>query len=162
MNLARRHGGTVILITFLIALLLTIIPLPEGLRPFRPNWVALVLIYWCLALPDRVGVGYGWLLGLVTDVLTGTLLGQHALGFTLVAFLAVKLHQRVRLYPLWQQSLTVLLLLALHQLLTMWIHGITGRPAHDWSYWLPSFIGTALWPFVYQFLRTLRRQFSVS
>lgn len=162
MTLARRHGGVVILFSFVVALLLTTFPLPEGLRPYRPDWVGLVLIYWCLALPDRVSVGYGWVMGLLTDVLTGALLGQHALALTLMAYLTVKLHQRIRLYPMWQQSLTVLLLLTLHQLLTMWVHGITGQPPHDWLYWLPSFIGMALWPFVYQFLRTLRRQFSVS
>jgi rod shape-determining protein MreD len=162
MTLTRRHGGLVILFTFIVALLLTIAPLPEGLRPFRPDWVGLVLIYWCLALPDRVGVGYGWSAGLLLDVLTGTLLGQHALAFTLIAFLTLKLHQRVRLYPLWQQSLTVLLLLMLHQLINMWVQGITGRPPQDWSYWLPSLIGMVLWPFVYQTLRGLRRQFSVS
>ena len=162
MTLVRRHGGGVILFTFVVALLLTLMPLPDGLRPFRPDWVGLVLIYWCLALPDRVSVGYGFVFGLLVDVASGSLLGQHALGLTLVAYLAVKLHQRVRLYPLWQQSLTVLLLLSLHQLLSMWIHGITGRPAHDWSYWLPSFIGMALWPFLYPVLRGLRRNFSVS
>ncbi len=162
MTLVRRHGGGVILFTFVVALLLTLMPLPDGLRPFRPDWVGLVLIYWCLALPDRVSVGYGFVFGLLVDVASGSLLGQHALGLTLVAYLAVKLHQRVRLYPLWQQSLTVLLLLSLHQLLSMWIHGITGRPAHDWSYWLPSFIGMALWPFLYPVLRGLRRNFSVT
>ena len=162
MTLVRRHGGGIIVFTFVVALLLTLIPLPDGLRPYRPDWVGLVLIYWCLALPDRVSVGYGFVFGLLVDVASGSLLGQHALGLTLVAYLAVKLHQRVRLYPLWQQSLTVLLLLSLHQLLSMWIHGITGRPAHDWSYWLPSFIGMALWPFLYPVLRGLRRNFSVT
>ncbi len=162
MTLARRHGGAIIIFSFIVALLLTTIPLPDGLRPYRPDWVGLVLIYWCLAVPDRVNVGYGWVTGLLMDVLTGTLLGQHALSLTLMAYLTVKLHQRIRLYPMWQQSLTVLLLLTLHQLLTMWVHGITGQPSHGWFYWLPSFIGMALWPFVYQFLRTLRRQFSVS
>jgi rod shape-determining protein MreD len=63
--LARHHGGSVIALTFLLALLLTIIPLPEWLRYLRPDWVGLVLIYWCLALPERVGVSTGWLMGLL-------------------------------------------------------------------------------------------------
>ena len=75
MTLARHHGGSVIVFTFIVALVLTIVPLPDGLAQVRPDWVGLVLIYWCLALPDRVSVGYGFMLGLLTDVLTGTLLG---------------------------------------------------------------------------------------
>lgn len=162
MTLVRHHGGPVIVFSFVVAFLLTIVPLPEGLRVYRPDWVALVLIYWCMAVPERVGVGYGWSAGLLVDVLTGTLLGQHAMGLAIVAFLTLKLHQRIRLYPLWQQALTVLLLLAMHQLLSMWIDGIIGRPGHNWTYWFPAIIGTLIWPFVYSFLRGLRRQFSVS
>lgn len=162
MSLAPRHGGAVIVFTFAAALFLSIIPLPESIRAYRPDWVGLVLIYWCLALPERVGVGYGFVAGLMMDVASGALLGQHALGLTMVAYLTLKLHQRIRVYPLWQQSLTILLLLALHQLLSMWIRGITGRPPHDWTYWVPSFLGMLLWPPVYHFLRGLRRQFSVT
>ena len=85
MNLTRHHGGTLILLTFAAAMLLTIIPLSDGFRALRPDWVALTLIFWCLALPDRVSVGSGFIAGLLLDVLTGTLLGQHALALSLVA-----------------------------------------------------------------------------
>ena len=63
----KRHGGGVILLTFIAALLLTVIPLPDWARYLRPDWVGLVLIYWCMALPDRVGVTTGWLMGLMVD-----------------------------------------------------------------------------------------------
>jgi rod shape-determining protein MreD len=126
MRLARHHGGKIILITFISALLLTIIPLPDWLRYIRPDWAGLVLIYWCLALPDRVGVGTGWLTGLLVDLLTGTLLGQHALSLTVVAWLTLKFHQRVRLFPIWQQAFTVLVLLIVHQLLALWVSRIIG------------------------------------
>ncbi len=158
----RRHGGLAIVLSFAAALLLTIVPLSDGLRPLRPDWVGLTLIYWSLALPERVSVGSGWLAGLFLDVLTGSLLGQHAFGLSVVAYLCVRLHQRIRLYPLWQQSLTVLMLLALHQLLSLWIERTIGRPSPGWIYWMPSVVGALLWPFVYQFLRGVRRQFSVS
>ena len=75
----KHHGGGVILLTFVIALLLTVIPLPDWARYLRPDWVGLVLIYWCMALPERVGVTTGWFMGLLVDLLTGTVLGQHAL-----------------------------------------------------------------------------------
>ncbi|HKK13240.1 MAG TPA: rod shape-determining protein MreD [Gammaproteobacteria bacterium] len=162
MTLMRHHGGGIIVLTFVVALILTIVPVPEWARVARPDWVALVLIYWCLALPQRVGVGVAWLLGIIEDVLTGTLLGQHALALVVVAFLALKLHQRLRLYPLWQQSLTVLVLLTLNQLLILWVNGITGRPAQSWLYWSPSLAGMLVWPLVFTVLRNLRRRFAVS
>ena len=113
MNLTRHHGGMIILLTFAVAMLLTIIPLSDTLRALRPDWVALTLIFWCLALPYRVSVGSGFIAGLFLDVLTGTLLGQHALALSLIAYVCVRLHQRIRIYPIWQQALTVLLLLLL-------------------------------------------------
>ncbi len=162
MTLVRHHGGWAITLSFIIALGLTILPLPEWARPLRPDWVALVLLYWSMALPQRVGVGIGWSVGLLVDVLTGTLLGQHALGLAVVAYLSLKLHQRIRVYPLWQQSLTVLFLLLLNQLLVMWVNGITGRPPRSWIYWAPSLVGMLLWPWLFVVLRDVRRRFRVT
>lgn len=161
MILTRHHGGWVIVASFVAAMLLSILPLPGAIDPFRPEWTAIVLIYWCLALPERVGVGSAWIVGLLMDVLKGGLLGEHALGLTLIAFLTMKLHQRIRVYPMWQQALSVLLLLALYQLVMLWINGITGRPARTWLYWAPSLTGTMLWPLAYAVLRDLRRRFRV-
>ncbi len=161
MNLTRHHGGFIIVLTFAMAMLLTIVPLSDQLRILRPDWVALVLIFWCLALPYRVSVGSGFVVGLLLDVLTGTLLGQHALALSLIAYVCVRLHQRIRIYPIWQQALTVLVLLILHQLLTLWIDSTIGRPPRQLSYWLPSLIGAALWPLVNRFMNSVRVNFSV-
>lgn len=158
---SRHQGGSIILLTFIAALLLTIIPLPDWARYLRPDWVGLVLIYWCMALPERVGVGTGWFAGLLTDLLSGTLLGQHALSLTVVAWLTLKLHRRVRLFPVWQQALTILVLLALHQLLSLWISRIIGRAGVPWYYWAPSVTGMLLWPMVFSALRSMRRTFGV-
>ena len=100
MTLSPRRGGLIILLSFVLALLLTVLPLPEWIRIYRPQWYTLVLIYWTLAAPQRVGVGVGWLTGIIVDVSTGTLLGQHALALSLIAFITHKMHQRVRLFPL--------------------------------------------------------------
>jgi len=160
-NLTRHHGGFIIILSFATAMLLTIIPLPENLRILRPDWVGLTLIFWCLVLPYRVSVGSGFLAGLLLDVLSGTLLGEHALSLSLIAYLCVRLHQRIRVYPMWQQALTVMVLLILHQLLTLWIDGIIGRPSPPFSYWLPSLLGAVLWPFIFHLLTSLRINFSV-
>jgi rod shape-determining protein MreD len=161
MKLARHHGGGAIVFTFIIALLLTIVPLPEWARYMRPDWVGLVLIYWCMALPERVGVGSGWLAGLLVDLLTGSVLGQHALALTVIAFLTIKFHQRVRLFPILQQAFTVLVLLVLHQLIALWISRFIGRPGVPWYFWSPSLIGTLIWPPVYNMLRGIRQGFRV-
>lgn len=161
MNLSRSHGGIVILTSFVLAMVLTIIPLPDSLIRLRPDWVGLTLIFWCLALPYRVSVVTGFIVGLLLDVLSGTLLGQHALALCLIAFVCVQMHARIRAYPTWQQMLTVLVLLVLHQLVVLWIDRTIGRPGHSFSYWLPSLISMLLWPLVYRWLNAVRRAFSV-
>jgi rod shape-determining protein MreD len=161
MSLVRHHGGWIIAFTFIVALMLTMLPLPDWAALYRPEWVAMVLIYWCLALPDRVGVGIGWSAGLLLDVVKGALLGQHALALALVAYLTLHLHQRVRVFPLWQQSLFVLLMVALNQLLVLWVKGIIGLQPDSWLYWLPSLTSMLLWPWVFLILRDLRRSFLV-
>jgi rod shape-determining protein MreD len=162
MTLARHQNGVVILILFLIALVLTVMPLPNWVRDFRPQWVTLMLIYWCMALPQRVGVGTAWTLGVFEDVLTGTLMGQHALGLSVTAFLALRLHQRIRIFPLWQQSLSVFVLLLVEHLLSLWVIGATGQPTPSLWYWMPTLVGMFLWPWFYIVLRDVRRRFKVT
>ncbi len=162
MTLAPKQGGVIILLSFVVALLLTVLPLPEWAQPYRPQWYTLTLIYWTLALPERVGVGIGWLLGIVVDVLTAALLGQHALSLALIAFITHKMHQRVRLFPLWQQSLTVLSLLLIEKLLALWVMGAAQQPTPSLLFWAPPLVGMFLWPWVYIILRDLRRKFQVS
>ncbi|MCU7959058.1 MAG: rod shape-determining protein MreD [gamma proteobacterium symbiont of Bathyaustriella thionipta] len=157
----KSHGGWIIAASFLAALLLELIPLPEWARFVRPQWSVLVLIYWSIAAPQRVGVGYAWLLGIIQDVLTGTLLGQHALGMIFVAFIANRLHKRIRVFPLWQQSMLVLLMLLLDQLLQFWTLGVIGQSPKGLNYWVPAFVGMLLWPWMFIVLRDIRRRFHV-
>lgn len=157
-----RQGTGVILATLILAMLLTLVPMPIGVQDFRPPWVALVLIYWCLALPERVGIGWAWCSGVLLDVLSGTLLGHHALGLSVMAFLVIQLHQRIRIFPLLQQSLSVLVLLLVERLLSLWVLGTTGQPTPRLWYWMPALIGAILWPWVYIVLRDVRRRFQVT
>lgn len=161
MSLTQHHGGFFILFSFALAMLLTIMPLSSGLQNFRPDWVTLTLIFWCLTLPDRVSVGSGFISGLFLDTLEGTLLGQHALALSLIGYICVRLHQRIRVYPLWQQSLTVLVLLVLHQLLTLWINSTIGRPLAGMAIWLPPLVSALIWPVYSQILTAVRINFSV-
>ncbi|MDO8705075.1 MAG: rod shape-determining protein MreD [Sulfuricaulis sp.] len=163
MNLRPDTRRRVTLIgTFTIAIILAIMPFPTWAEPFRPDWVALVLIYWCLAVPERVAVGTGWLLGFLQDVLYGSLLGSNALGKTLVAYLTVRLHLQVRMFPRWQQAVSVLGLLSANQLLVLWIRGAIGQAPETFSYWTPSIVGALLWPWLFVILRDLRRRSDIA
>lgn len=157
----NKQGGWVIMLTLVAGLILDSLPLPPWLQPFRPDCLVLVLMYWCMALPQRVGVTTGWLLGLLVDAGQGVLLGQHALVYSIWAFCAVKAHRQVRLFPLWQQALSMLLFLLMGRLLLSWIDGMMGYPSGDGWFFVPAFTGALLWPIVLIILRDLRRYYRI-
>lgn len=158
MKATLTPGAWIVFVTVLAALFLTILPLPEAAADLRPQWVALTLIFWALYLPDRVGVFWGFGAGLALDVATGSLLGHHALGLSVVSYLAIELHARVRAFLLWQQTLFVWMLLVLERLLSLWIQGATGQPMPSLGYWASTFIGILLWPWLAVVLRDLGRR----
>lgn len=147
-----------VLLSFLVALALSSLPLPDMAIAYRPEWLMLVLIYWCMAFPDRIGIFTGWLLGLVLDVMYGSLLGQHAMALAIVAYLVNLFHLRVRVFPLWQQSFIVLLMGIINLALNAWVRGIAGEFSISWSYWMPALTSALVWPLVYIILRDMRRQ----
>jgi rod shape-determining protein MreD len=134
-----------IILTIALAMGLRIAPLPGALAAFNPDWVLLTLIYWSLAVPERVGIFHAWTFGLLTDVLTGRLLGQYALAYSLV-----------RQFPLIQQGLFIFFCLLLSQLLLFLIKNFQHPAQLHASFWLPVFTGTACWPLVYTVLRFVR------
>ena len=159
-------GLWVIALTFVVAMVLAIVPLPDSvpveLGYLRPEWVVLALIYWVIALPHRVGILVAWSVGLIVDVLLGSLLGQHGIAFIIVAYIASSLYQRLRMFSLWQQSMIVFAIVGLNQLINFWIESIVG--IGDWNLWylLASVVSALLWPSVFFLLRYLRRQFNVT
>ncbi len=157
----QHNGGAVIVLSFIVAYMLTAMPLPSWAVDWRPAWVTIVLIYWCLALPERVNIGIAWLLGLFLDVQQGTVFGQHAVSLTVVAYIIIVTHQRVRVFPLTQQALLVCVLVLLAQLLMLWIRGMTGITPQHWTYWAPAVSSMIIWPWLFIILRDLRRKFHV-
>lgn len=156
--IVRHTGGWLIILSLVGALLLTLLPMPTAAQMYRPEWVALVIVYWCLAAPERVGVGVAWGMGIVLDVISGALLGQHALALAVVAYIAVTLHRQARLFPLWQQAFMVMLLIFMELMLNLWVQGVIGQPPRSWKYWLPVLTSTMLWPWVFFLLRDLHRR----
>ena len=158
----EQHGYWVVILTFLMAFVLAIVPLPGWLLWARPEWLALVLVYWVIALPHRVGIFTGLMLGLVLDVLEGALLGQNALSLAVLAMLSLILYQRMRVTNLWQQAAMVFLLVGINQLLCQWIQNLQGVAALSPLFLLSAFSSALLWPVVLMCLRGLRRHYQVS
>ncbi len=160
--MAQRSGTGVILVSFIVALILSTLPLPENIQSWRPEWVLLVLFYWLVALPERIGIGTAWCLGIVLDVLEGSLLGLNALALTVVAYIALLFYQRVRMFSWLQQALFVFTLVGLNQILCHWVKGILGSSVQTWTFLIPAFVSALLWPWVFVLLRGLRRNFNVN
>ncbi|MDH5764547.1 MAG: rod shape-determining protein MreD [Gammaproteobacteria bacterium] len=148
----------IIFLCVIVALMLAMMPLPGWAQSLRPDWVTMVIIYWVMALPQQVGVTVAWVSGLLLDVSLGSILGQHALGMVLVAYLVSLQYQRVRVFSLFQQSIVVSILLIFKQIIVLWVDGIVGLANESWSYFLPSIIGAMVWPWVFTLLRNIRRQ----
>lgn len=158
----RSRNLWVIWVSFALALLLSVAPMPAFMETGRPLWLALFMTAWTLALPHRVGMTTGWILGLAADVLYGTLLGQNALILTFITFLVLSLHQRLRMFPMWQQSLVLLVVFGLAQLVQLWLNALTGNRPPTLLFILPALVSALLWPWVYGALRLIRQRLSVN
>jgi len=162
----RASGLWVIVVSFIVAMILSVFSLPDYVPAqvgyLRPEWVVLVIIYWVIALPHRVGIAVAWCTGLLVDVLLGDLLGQHGLAFMIVAYIAENLYQRLRMFTVWQQSMIVFAIVGLNQLINYWIESIARQA--EWSMWylLPSVVSALVWPWVFLVLRYFRRVFNVT
>lgn len=151
-----------ILTSLVLAIVLALLPLPDWTAWGRPSWVVLVLIYWTINSPYRVNVGVAWGMGLLMDLLTGTLLGEHALGYTIVIYLVSRMYIRLRMYPLLQQGLSVFVFVLLYQFILYCIQGFIGELPNSHLYWLSSMTSMLLWPWLFVLLRDWRRWFRLA
>ena len=158
----QSNGGWIIATTLLLALWLAIVPLPVWAQWGRPELVAMVLVYWVIALPERVGIGIAWVVGLLQDIVEGSLLGQHALALAVLAYLALILYQRLRMYTPVQQAAVMFVLIGFNQLLCHWVETLTGTVSSTLLFLLPALVSALLWPLLSLFLRALRRAYYVT
>lgn len=144
--MAARHNGWFLpALSLVFTLVLAVLPLPDAVAPFRPDWVAVVLIYWSLLSPRYFGLLTAFWMGIVLDTLSGALLGQNALALLVVVYLAQRFHLRLRVSPVSQVAITVLLLLSLYEFILFWIDGMAGRSVPLNERWLPPLTGTLVW-----------------
>ncbi|GHA91326.1 rod shape-determining protein MreD [Modicisalibacter luteus] len=155
------RGLLMIWLSLLLALCLQVMPLPDAWLVWRPDWLGLILVYWCVVAPQRAGVFYGFVLGLLLDLIEGSPLGQNALVFSLLAYLALLLYQRMRAYALVQQAVMVFILLGIVQLVEQWLRTIFGPFSINLAFLLSALIGAVLWPWFFTLLQAVRRRLSI-
>lgn len=150
-----------VLLTLLAALSLEVTPMPAEIAAWRPPWLALTVIYWALAYPRRYGLALAWLAGLVLDMLKGGVLGQHALAMTVATWIALRFHLRLRVFPIWQQTTAVAVLIALHQFLVFWVDGVTVGAELSWQRATPTFAAIIAWPVLVAVLDRVRMHLGI-
>lgn len=148
----------VIYLSLLVALVLMILPLPDWAQIYRPNWMALVMIYWSMALPKHVGLWFAFFSGIILDTSLGTLLGQHTLALVLIITINLNFYQRIRVLALAQQAIYVFVLLLINQVVVAWVEGFLGRSTPLLAFFGAPFIGMLIWPWVFVILRDIRRK----
>jgi rod shape-determining protein MreD len=153
-----QHNWLVAAFSLGLMLVLAVVPLPALIAPFRPDWVAVVLIYWSLAAPRRFSLLTAFWMGIALDTLSGALLGQHALALLVVVYLAEHFYLRVRVFPVSQMALIVLILLALYEFMLFWIDGVAGRTVPVIERWAPPLTGTVVWIAMVVLLGRRRRE----
>jgi rod shape-determining protein MreD len=158
----RAHAIWVIFFSFFVAYLLAIVPFPEWAMNYRPEWVPMVLIYWVMALPYRLGIGSAWCAGLLLDILEGSALGLNAISLVILAYVTLSLHQRMRMFTSLQQSGLIFALVGLNLMLCHWLQVVTGQTINVSLLFLMAALTSAvIWPSLFQLLRQIRRSFDV-
>ena len=157
----RSNNGWVIWLSLLLALLLSVAPMPQSFGLARPLWLGMFIAYWAIALPHRGGMAAAFFFGVMLDVLSGTLLGQNGLPLLLIIFLVLSLQQRLRMFPLLQQSLVLLVILGIGQLVQLWLNTLTGNRPPTLLFLVPVPVSALFWPWVFVGLEWARRRFNV-
>ena len=157
MAVRRRHWWTSFL-GLAVTLALASVPLPDSVAPLRPDWVAVVLLYWSLMAPRQFSLLTAFWMGIALDTLSGALLGQNALALLVIVYLAERFHLRLRVFPLSQLAFTVLVLLGIYEFILFWVDGMApasslaaraGRTVPLVERWLPPLTGTLVWVAMY-------------
>ncbi len=134
-----------IVFTLIAALLANLLPWSGVALAIKPDFVALVLLYWCIEQPRKVGFGAAWMLGLFMDIADGTLFGQHALAYSILAYAGIVLHRRVLGFSGTPQVLHVVILLLMNDLIVLVVRLLAGADFPGFQYFAGSLIAGALW-----------------
>jgi rod shape-determining protein MreD len=153
----KQHSFLLGAFSLVFTLALSVVPL-GAVSPYRPDFVAVVLLFWSLTAPRRFSLMTAFWIGIVLDTLTGSLLGQHPLALLVIVYLAERFHLRVRVFPISQLAIFVLLLLGLYEFILFWIDGVANRTVPMVERWAPPLTGALVWLILFSFFDTRRRE----
>lgn len=154
----RKPSRALIAGSVLLAIVFALLPMPAAIGPARPYLLALFLAYWMVEAPTSVGLGTAFVAGLFADIALATPLGEQALRMVVLAYLIQRFRARLRFFPLWQQALSVGLLLLNDRVIVAVLHAILGLPQAPWTGWLSPVVGMLLWPWLFVLLDMLRQR----
>ncbi|MFA0811352.1 rod shape-determining protein MreD [Microbulbifer epialgicus] len=137
-----------IAVTIFLSMLLVVMPLPQQWLWFRPAFPALLIIFWVSRMPQTLGVGFAWLVGILEDLVTGATLGTHALALAVLAYFSLLTYQRTRAFNPAQQLLWVFVLVGINQVVGNWVHGLEGKTVPGLTFLWPALTTALLWPCV--------------
>lgn len=147
-----------------IGLILLIIPLKNSsllLAQLRPEFALLIVFYWALALPNKVGLTTAWIVGILQDSLTGSLIGSHALAFVLISFFIVRFYHRIRISSKLSQVLTIFILMLIYKVLFLWVTSATGKSNIGIEYWYSAISSAIFWIPTFSLLRGIRIRYDI-
>jgi rod shape-determining protein MreD len=151
------HDTTMLLVLIAAALLLQLVPWPGGLGAFKPWFLGLVVAYYVLEVPGKIGLGTAFLLGIVADCVMGAqLFGEHALRLLVMTYILLRFRYRLRFFPLWQQTAAIAVLLANDRVLAVWVHWMADSAMPHWLTFLSPMLGAMVWPPFFVLLDRLR------
>lgn len=154
--------GWFIMLSLIVALLLNLVPLTGTARTLQPDFVALVMLYWYVNEPQRVGISMAFWMGLLMDLSNASTFGQHALGYSVMAFMALVFNRRVGIFDGYKQAPQIGLVLLSGQIVTLLAALFAGSPFPGWNFFLGSIVGMLLWPLLSAILRAPQKLWSAS
>lgn len=152
----------IVISTFIIALVLEISPWATHFQHFKPSWLVLVLLYWVLAIPNKVSIGFAFIFGVIWDLVLGSVLGIHALVLSVFTYIIALNHLILRNLSLWQQSLLVVIFVIVIRLGIFLTEFFLHNAIFHWQELYGALISALLWPWVFLLLRKIRRQVGLS
>jgi rod shape-determining protein MreD len=152
----RRPSRTMVAGCVLLGIVFALLPLPGAIGPARPYLLALLLAYWLVEAPTFVGLGTAFVAGLLADIALATPLGEQAMRLVVLAYLIQRFRARLRFFPMWQQALSIGLLLLNDRIIVAALHLVMGLPQPPWTVWLSPLLGLLLWPWQFVLMDLLR------
>ena len=143
----------------ILSIVLTIIPVPDLINSFRLPWLMMTVIYFSIFNVSLIGVLSAWFAGLILDLMTGGLMGENAMILSIISYLSYRFRFQIRVYPIWQIMVVVLILLSLGELLSLWIQGVSGTMNISIVNWINISIAIIIWPLFMGFIQKMESVF---